>query len=181
MGHKEVRLSEEFVEAIASLELDQMLQLRQHLNEMIAQVEEYSKLRELLAAGKWKEADQETKAVMLKLAHREKEGWLNPESIEKLSSSDLLTIDNLWVQYSKGRFGFSVQKQIWLSLRGEYQFGSRVGWRTRSGVWRAYNELTFSSAAPVGHLPSLIAVGAGPGRAGVSHLLYRVETHEPTK
>ncbi len=37
---------------------------------------DYSKLRDLLKAGKWKEADEETLRVMLAVAKREKEGWL---------------------------------------------------------------------------------------------------------
>jgi hypothetical protein len=36
----------------------------------------YSRLQQLLAAGKWKEADQETDKVMLQVAGREREGWL---------------------------------------------------------------------------------------------------------
>jgi hypothetical protein len=37
---------------------------------------DYTKLRDLLAAGKWKDADKETLAVMLKATDREKEGYL---------------------------------------------------------------------------------------------------------
>lgn len=73
---------------------------------------DYTRLRDLLKAGKWKEADEETLTVMLKAAGREKEGWLNSDSIEKFPCTDLRTIDQLWVKYSKGRFGFTVQKRI---------------------------------------------------------------------
>ena len=74
---------------------------------------DYTRLRDLLKAGEWKEADQETLAVMLKIADREKEGWLNIYSIEQFPCTDLRTIDQLWVRYSNGHFGFSVQKVIW--------------------------------------------------------------------
>ncbi|HEY9611918.1 GUN4 domain-containing protein [Allocoleopsis sp.] len=50
---------------------------------------------------------------MLKAAGREKEGWLNVKSIEMFPYADLRTIDSLWVKYSDGRFGFSVQNRIW--------------------------------------------------------------------
>jgi len=77
---------------------------------------DYINLRNLLAAKKRKEADKETTRVMLKVAGREKEGWLNMESIEKFPCEDLCTIDQLWIKYSNGRFGFSVQKRIYRSL-----------------------------------------------------------------
>src|SRR4028118_803729 len=80
--------------------------------------------------------------VMLKVAGREKERWLNTESIEKFPCEDLRTIDQLWVKYSNGHFGFSVQKRIYQSLGGTSKynyklleaFGDRVGWR-KNNAW----------------------------------------------
>ncbi len=130
---------------------------------------DYTRLRDLLAAGKWKEADKETFAVMLKAAGRETAGWLNIESIERFSYIDLRTTDRLWVKYSDGRFGFSVQKRIWESVGGtpdaDYEtgcrFGEYVGWcvkcsPTAFGSWTFYDydDLIFSLDAPNGHLPS---------------------------
>ncbi len=126
------------------------------------------KLRDLLAAGKWKEADQETANVMLKVAGREKEGWLDRESIEKFPCEDLRTIDQLWVKYSNGRFGFSVQKHIWLEVGGklgEYDqqiwenFCDRVGWRVNN-KWLYYSDQTFSPNAAGGHLPVSMPLGS---------------------
>ncbi|MEG4394753.1 serine/threonine-protein kinase [Microcoleus sp. BROC3] len=121
---------------------------------------DYTNLQNLLAAKKWREADEETARVMLKVAGREKEGGLNTESIDNFPCEDLRTIDQLWVKYSNGRFGFSVQKRIYKSLGGtrEYdsevweKFGDRVGWRKKN-EWLYYNELTFSEKAPEAHLP----------------------------
>ena len=119
---------------------------------------DYTRLRDLLAAGKWKEADGETVKVMLKAARREKEGYLDRESIENFPCEDLRTIDQLWVKYSQGRFGFSVQKKIWLEVGGkvdydtECKLGDRCGWR-KGGEWLNYSNLTFNKQAPVGHLP----------------------------
>ena len=116
---------------------------------------DYTLLRDLLKAQKWEEADEETLAVMLKAAGREKERSLNPESIENFPCTDLRTIDQLWVKYSNGRFGFSVQKRIWESVGKDYdKFGDRVGWRNEvNKEWLNYSELTFSLNAPQGHLP----------------------------
>ncbi len=71
---------------------------------------------------------------------------------------DLRTIDQLWVKYSQGRFGFSVQKKIWLQCGGkvdydtECELGDRVGWR-KGGRWLNYDDLTFNKQAQEGPLP----------------------------
>jgi hypothetical protein len=125
---------------------------------------DYTKLRDLLAAGKWKEADEETRSVMLKAAGREEERYLNSKSIENFPCTDLRTIDQLWIEYSKGLFGFSVQKRIYESVGKDYgKFGDRVGWRKGmfSKEWLSYNELTFSLNAPQGHLPFMSGVFGG--------------------
>lgn len=131
---------------------------------------DYTKLRDLLKAGRWKEADHETLEVVLKAAGRENAEYLTIESIESFPCADLHTVDQLWFKYSGGQFGFSLQKEIWLSVGGELgeydnatyeQFGLRVGWRDRNGVkllrgWTKYEDLNFSLTwAPVGHLPTL--------------------------
>ncbi|MDE5083324.1 MAG: GUN4 domain-containing protein, partial [Trichodesmium sp. St18_bin1] len=110
---------------------------------------DYRKLRDLLAVGRWKEADQETDRVMLKAARRESEGYLRKSDVENFSCQDLRTIDKLWVKYSNGNFGFSVQKQIYQSVGGTKEFdydvwikfGDKVGWR-KGGQWLDYSELT---------------------------------------
>ncbi|MFB2935670.1 GUN4 domain-containing protein [Aerosakkonemataceae cyanobacterium BLCC-F154] len=124
---------------------------------------DYQKLRDLLKAVNWREADLETARVMLKVAGRQKEGWLDEEHIENFPCTDLRTIDRLWVKYSNGKFGFSVQKRIWESVGGktvewDYEiakkFGDRVGWyMNEKDDWKWYTGLTFSLNASSGHLP----------------------------
>ena len=141
---------------------------------------DYINLRNLLAAKKWREADEETLRVMLKVAGREEEGWLDSESIDKFPWEDLRTIDQLWVKYSNGRFGFSVQKRIYQSLEGTSKynsevraaFGDKVGWREKN-IWLYYKDLTFSERAPEAHLPLLLASGVGVGTIGLSLLSRR--------
>ncbi|WP_086757883.1 GUN4 domain-containing protein [Nostoc sp. 106C] len=126
---------------------------------------DYTKLRDLLAAGKWKDADEETLAVMLKATGRETEGYVDDKSIENCPCTDLRTIDQLWIQYSKGHFGLSVQKRIYESVRKDYdKLGDRVGWRKGMFIkknWLTYLELTFSLNAPQGHLPVVGTRGRG--------------------
>jgi hypothetical protein len=136
---------------------------------------DYRKLRDFLAQGKWKEADAETGRVMLAVGKREKEGWLDNKSIDNFPCEDLRTIDQLWVKYSGGRFGFSVQKRIYQSLGGTRKFNSdiwekfadKVGWR-KGGNWLYYTDITFDKKAPEGHLPDIKQSGFC--------LLSRIET-----
>ena len=138
----------------------------------------YNRLRNLLAEEKWKEADEETAKVMLKAAGRVYKGWLRTEDIDNFSCRDLRIIDQLWLGSSRGKFGFSVQKEIYESLvrRNEYDqwfasggldfgdqpaikhdqwpaFSERVGWK-KGENWLNYDELTFNlDEAPTAHLP----------------------------
>lgn len=141
---------------------------------------DYSKLRHLLLEGNWKAADEETRILMLTAAGRHQEGWLDRKSLQQFPSTDLCTIDRLWLKYSIKRFGFSVQQRIWENLikstlasteNSEKQrtsdkidrFGELLGLRV-NGNWLRINELTFDISAPVGHLPStLFAVPCGDG------------------
>jgi hypothetical protein len=120
-----------------------------------------SKLRDLLASGKWEKADKETLKIMLQVAGREKKGWLDVASIENFPCEEFRVIDQLWLQYSNGRFGFSVQKHIWKSVGGNLKaddkiykaFGDLVEWRVNEN-WLQINDLTFEPSAPIGHLPA---------------------------
>ncbi|MFM6453720.1 MAG: GUN4 domain-containing protein [Planktothrix sp.] len=127
----------------------------------------YNQLEQFLKAGKWKEADKETANKMLEVAGRTKKGWLDKPSIDNFPCEDLRTIDQLWVKYSNGRFGFSIQKKIWQEVGGkvdwktEEKLGDRVGWRKNSS-WIRYDGLTYSLQAPIGHLPMVVSL-RGPG------------------
>jgi serine/threonine protein kinase len=107
----------------------------------------YYELRDLLAAKKWEKADCETAERMWEVMGRQKEKSLQEEDIERFPCKDLKIIDKLWVHYSQGRFGFSVQKKIWQECGSptEYnndweRFGERVGWR-EGGNWMSYTDI----------------------------------------
>ncbi len=127
---------------------------------------DYTHLRDLLTAGKWKEADLTTRNVMLKAARRLNENYLDKDSMDNFSCDDLRTIDQLWVKYSQGRFGLSVQKKIWLEVGGKVdcetisqetisKLYDRVGW-SKEGFNLDFYLLTFNLQAPTGHLPKMI-------------------------
>jgi hypothetical protein len=120
----------------------------------------YARLETLLKAQDFRAADRETDKVMLAVANREREGWLSIEDAEKFPCKELRSIDQLWLKYSRGKFGISVQQQIYQSLGGTKEFNydvwssmaDRVGWR-QGGEWLSYSNLNFSQTAPSGHLP----------------------------
>ncbi len=135
--------------------------------EQLRQLEpDFSKLSRFLEAGWWKEADVLTNELMLRSAGRENGEWLRDEDLESFPCASLLQIDALWLRYSDGRFGFTVQRAIWNALGGigtrpradgdmERDFGDRVGWR-RDEVWLGYHDYTFDDTAPPGHLPRYV-------------------------
>ena len=144
-----------------------------------AQGVDYTRLRDLLAAGIWREADQETNCVILKAARREVDGWLDMESMDNFPCDDLRTIDQLWVKYSQGRFGFSVQKKIWLEVGGKdddntiWNLGEYVGWNNKFS-WLEYEDLTFNMQAPSGHLPGFWGVNVFVNREDSRNLLMGI-------
>lgn len=131
---------------------------------------DYTRLRDLLKAQNFKDADQETFLRMLEAVGRENGNYLiRREELMNFPCTDLKTIDRLWVKYSNGKFGFSVQKEIYVQCGAKLdgncpgdkiweEFGDRVGWRGGGilGVgkkWIRHSDVTFNTSAPRGHLP----------------------------
>jgi hypothetical protein len=89
---------------------------------------------------------------MLQIVGKEADQWLSVEDIQNFPCEDLRAIDKLWVDYSQGKFGFSVQKKVWMDcggVPGEYdywgvykKFAEQVGWQT-NGEWLNYESITF--------------------------------------
>jgi len=147
----------------------------------------YTKLRDLLKAQNWKEADQETYRLMITIVGRKEGDWFRPEDLLNFPCKNLKTIDRLWVQASQGRYGFSVQKEIYVrcgaKLDGNYpgddiwkKFGTEVGWRVNNS-WQNYNDLTWNSIHVPGHIPVLVSIGGlslFSHNGFVSFLAYRL-------
>jgi serine/threonine protein kinase len=115
---------------------------------------DYKELSLVLAAGDLKKADEETEKIILKISCREQESWINSEDIQELPYQDLCKINELWIKYSNGRFGFSVQRRIWKNESCNwYKVGDRFGWCINK-KWKNYSELNFSIDAPEGAFPT---------------------------
>ena len=172
----------EIKEPITSTSIDESVPVQQNsreleLSERVAELEKkldravmlisdiylYGKLRDLLAAGRWKEADQETARVMLEISGKTDKDNLIPDDVIKFPCSVINLIDRLWIKYSNGRFGFSVQKKVYESMGGTFDISQidmkvlhktteKLGLRL-NGKDIPYKELNFSLEAPKGAFP----------------------------
>lgn len=155
------------------------------------QTSRYQQLEEYLKNQQWREADDETYRLMITTVGKEQGQWFEPEELRNFPCEELRAIDQLWVQYSQGRFGFSVQKKIYVecgaTLDGKYpgdkiwkEFGDRVGWRN-GGQWLSYQQLgDISLSSPQGIFPFGVGFGllklSGMWRCGI--LFSRTQTCE---
>ena len=116
---------------------------------------DYTKLRDFLKNKEYGKADLETARKILWVAKRDNLGWLDVRDIENFPSQDLRTINQLWLAASKARFGFSVQKQIWIDLGGKPgQYDHNVFIRFIEKVeWARNQAICFDQRAAKGHLP----------------------------
>ena len=144
--------------------------LLQNLNDVAVDSKD-QQLETLLKAHQWKEADEETYRLMITTVGKDEGVWFDREDLLNFPCDELKAIDGLWVKYSNGHFGFSVQKQIYLEcggkLDGNYPdseiwelFCNRVGWKTK-GKWMVYSDLAPSSYSHQGEIPCCVWVFGG--------------------
>lgn len=117
---------------------------------------DYRPLQQLLAQQDFEEADRVTLQKMCELSGETAiaRKWLYFTEVDGFPISDLCTIDRLWLAHSQGKFGFSVQRELWLGSGKNWDvLWSKIGWRTEK-LWTRYpNEFTWDLSAPRGHLP----------------------------
>jgi GUN4-like/NACHT domain len=143
----------------------------------------YQRLEALMRAGEWREADQETYRLMITTVGKEKGEYFDPEDLETFPCEDLRALDHLWVKYSSGKFGFSVQKKIWQECGSPTQAGKqwdafcvKVDWKDQNAAWMSYSDSKFNpSISPAGELPLFVCFSClfGGGFSGVSLLSRR--------
>jgi hypothetical protein len=105
-----------------------------------AQGLDYAPLQRALIQGQFEEADRLTSAHLRQLAGTDAEtrGYVYYSEVPPMAAADLESLDRLWVVYSQGRFGFSVQLRLLRSLAGRWdQLWPRLGWK-QAGVWTRY-------------------------------------------
>jgi len=97
---------------------------------------DYKPLQALLENEDWVKADEETTRLFRKITNTDSKSLPAVLAIKRFPCSDLETIDSLWVTYSRRRFGFSIQQQIWESIENKSgnsydvfrEFINQVGW-----------------------------------------------------
>jgi hypothetical protein len=117
---------------------------------------DYQPIQELLAKQLFEEADRLTSKKLCEAASADAlaRGWLYFTEAKQIPISDLQTINQLWLVYSEGKFGFSVQRKIWLGVGKVWEkFWLKIGWKKDGSFTRYPNEFTWSLDAPRGHLP----------------------------
>ncbi len=117
---------------------------------------DYLPLQKLLARHQFEEADRLTlkKLCELEGPAAVKRKWIYFTQIEQFPNADLQTLDQLWLVHSEGKFGFSVQRQLWLSLGRNWEaLWPKIDWRIDRNWARYPDGFTWDLTAPRGHLP----------------------------
>ncbi|MBD2155205.1 GUN4 domain-containing protein [Leptolyngbya sp. FACHB-16] len=140
----------------------------------------YYPLQNALRQQKWRDADELTKDLIFRLgggeySDRDEAYWLGNKWTQQIPTADLQLIDRLWRAHGEGRFGFSVQKHIFLECGGQTgdrteqeawkRFDAQVGWTLedddpRKEIIRLLRfnvpqNQVFHRQAPVGYFPCL--------------------------
>jgi hypothetical protein len=127
----------------------------------------FQALENFLQNGEWRKADEETYRLMITAVGKEEGQGFTRNELLNFPCEELLTIDGLWRRYSQDRYGFSVQKDIYVrcggTLDGEYpkstvwlSFARQVGWYA-AGEW--HGDLRWDGTGVPGHLPYLVVGG----------------------
>ena len=117
---------------------------------------DYKILEKLLVEQNFQAADSLTREKLCELAGSDAiaRKWLYFTEVDRISATDLHTIDRLWWLYSEGKFGFAVQRKIWLGVGKDFsQLWQKIGWKKDNNWTRYPQEFTWNLSAPSGHLP----------------------------
>lgn len=117
---------------------------------------DYALLQVLLANQDFEAADRLTLDKLCELAGGAavQRKWLYFSEVERFPSTDLRTIDALWFVHSEGKFGYSVQRDLWLGVGKDWErLWPAIGWKSGNNWTRYPQEFTWDLTAPKGHLP----------------------------
>lgn len=117
---------------------------------------DYLPLQRLLAKQSFQAADDLTLNKLCELSGPAavKRKWIYFTEVEQYPIPDLQTINQLWLVHSEGKFGYSVQRQLWLSVGRNWDvLWPKINWRSGRNWTRWPDEFTWDLSAPKGHLP----------------------------
>jgi hypothetical protein len=121
-----------------------------------AQRIDYSSLQDLLIQQDFQAADRLTLEKLCELAGDAaiQRKWIYFTEVESFPTVDLQTINLLWRVYSDGKFGYSVQRELWLGTGKNWdKLWPMIGWKSGNNWTRYPQEFTWDLSAPKGHLP----------------------------
>ena len=117
---------------------------------------DHAPLQRHLMELEFEAADRLTSEILRQLAGPDavKRGYVFYSEVAAMPSVDLESLDRLWIVYSQGRFGFSVQGRLLRACGGQWErLWPRLGWKQDSRWTRYPGSFTWSLAAPDGHMP----------------------------
>ena len=141
-----------------------------------------------LRAGDFEAADQTTRDLLIEIAGADatKRGYVYWTEARTLDAAALGAVENLWLHYSDGKFGYTVQKDVWRRQKGVFdRFCDKIGWTTKDEVtgqarkrrWFGQSEFFYTyQDAPKGHLPLTAALrGTQLLKALLQHPLWETD------
>lgn len=117
---------------------------------------DYAPLQALLSQQDFQAADRLTLEKMCELSSplAVQRKWLYFTEVKHFPATDLQTLNALWVVHSEGKFGFSVQRDLWLGAGKNWEkLWYQIGWKNGNSWTRYPQEFTWTLDAPKGHLP----------------------------
>jgi hypothetical protein len=117
---------------------------------------DYTSVQQALIQHDFQQADLLTLQKLCELAGSgaAQRQWLYFTEVDNFPSLDLQTLNELWLQYSGGKFGFAVQRELWLGVGKNWErLWPKIGWKSGNNWTRYPNGFTWSLDAPRGHLP----------------------------
>ncbi|KAL0714825.1 hypothetical protein Bca4012_021804 [Brassica carinata] len=136
----------------------------------------------------FRKADEETRRLLIQIAGEPaiKRGYVFFSEVKSISVQDLRAIDDLWTKHSGGRFGYSVQRKIWLKVKKDFtRFFVRVEWMKLLDTevvqynYRAFPDefkWELNDETPMGHLPLTNALrGTQLLKCVLSHPAFEIE------
>ncbi len=117
---------------------------------------DYQPLQQLMVTQQWLEADKLNNLKLCEIAGETSlaRKWIYFSEVNSLPKTDLQTINALWLAHSGGRFGYSIQREIWLASGKNWErFWPKLKWKD-GFVWTRYpGAFEWNLDSPRGHLP----------------------------
>jgi hypothetical protein len=119
---------------------------------------DYAPLQNLLKEGKWREAEDETRAKLIEAAGpgAQQRGWVYWSEVHSIPEEDMRTLDALWAAASGGKFGYRKQRDLWVQNRRQWtKFFKAIKWvQGENNIYLKWpTEFVYSLEAVPGHLP----------------------------